>query len=252
MDSKISEMRMSATNWIALGGLLVTALTFYFSFCNKPNDNKTNPTTVIEFKPTMTQNLNTREDNIKNSGNNRVLSTSKPLIPSESPKALTPIKDNGHFINNSKEKSNSDAENPVVVVEKKEIKPPRAVTVYEDNNVLIVFKDCRRQGSGLQIRLNLTAIDNDRHISISGNNNGTGSTKMFGNNGKEYLLSTMKPETAIGNNGLTLVRDMPTDIFLKFQEVDESINIVTLLELPFEISGTSGYPVAKFRNLEVK
>lgn len=168
------------------------------------------------------------------------------------PTIVSPYNEKELDLHNPRINANNGTQKPASEVQSKEKKGLKPVYVYEDNNVLIEFRECRKQGTGLQVKLNFTAKDTDKEIHIRGKNNGAGSTKMFDNNGIEYLLSTIKPEIVIGNNPLTLVQDLPTDMLLTFQEVNEDASLVALLELPFVISGTSGYPVAKFRNLEIK
>lgn len=130
--------------------------------------------------------------------------------------------------------------------------PPLPQQAYDDNYLSIVFKECKRQGSNLQIKLLATAKNKDQEMHFYGSNNQQGYTRIFDNNGNEYRTASIKVANADGQYSVKFVRDLPTVILLSFSEVSENAKFISLLELTSSVSGTSDYPIAKFRNLEIK
>ena len=129
---------------------------------------------------------------------------------------------------------------------------PPTEQFYEDNHLTIAFKDCKKQGANLQIKLIATAKDKDIEMRIYGSNSSSGYTRIFDNNGNEYKTSAIKVANTDESQTIKLVRDLPTNVLLSFKDVNESAKLVSLVELSFVVYGTSGHQVAKFRNLVIK
>jgi hypothetical protein len=141
-------------------------------------------------------------------------------------------------------------------IEKGKTTPPPPEYVYEDNYFSIVYKDLKRQGSNLQLRLIVTAKNDDRNIQIAGGSNWENSTRLFDNNNNKYLVSTTKIANSVAekghNNIMSLVKDIPTELLLTFEQFPAGTTGIPLLELWFSNRPNSygSYQLAKFRNVK--
>lgn len=130
-------------------------------------------------------------------------------------------------------------------------KPPplRPEDIYEDENISYTFKECKRVGSSLQVKLLATAKGKDIRMRFYGSSYDIDQTKIFDNNGNKFIASSIRVANADGMAGFSFVMGLPTEVVINFQEINSSSLTIPLLELVFNITG---YPqTAKFRNLTI-
>jgi len=206
-----SEKGLSATNWIALGGLVVASLTCYFSFCSDGPEPKPVPPTIIEVKPQMNQTVNVgvpapqSETKLGNQNPTNMLPVSKPT--SEQIVETKPIKKN--------EKYNS--------------------LISETDEFMFAIKECKRQGENVQVYLTVISKGKDRKLGIATNGQ-QGATKMYDENNSEYIINKIKIANNSSREGggsinQILIRDVPTKVILMFSDVNENAQFISLLAI---------------------
>lgn len=223
-----SDKGMSATNWIALGGLFVASLTCYFSFCSKPEP--PNPT-VIEVKPTQTVNVNV------------------PTNQSGNPKPTKPEEITGHqVIQNPTANSSAIQPEEQKIINRVET---RSQLASETAEYSFRINECKWVGDNVQISMTVISKGKDRDLGIATRVQ-QGSTKIYDNLNAEYLVNKIKIANNSSREGggsinQMLIKDVPTDVTLMFSEVNSDAKSIALLH----IGCYNNFDPIQFRNIPI-